>query len=287
MSVDTFLQEKSQRVVAALEACFAGYADAPEGLVQAMHYSLFSGGKRLRPALVLGACELFCGDDAPALPAACALEMVHTYSLIHDDLPCMDDDDMRRGRPTLHRKVGEAAAVLAGDALLTMAFYELARAGRADAVVELADASGVGGMVGGQYCDMNAQGVTGDLDALQQIHARKTGALITVALRLGALFGGASQEQLAALTAYGRHLGMLFQITDDILDVTGDAQALGKSVGKDLHSEKTTYPAVVGLEQARMMAGEAAVAATDALKPFGAEAAVFRALSQYILERDR
>ncbi len=287
MVVDTFLQEKSQRVVSALEACFSGYTHAPDGLVDAMKYSLFSGGKRLRPALVLGACELMCADDAPGLPAACALEMVHTYSLIHDDLPCMDNDDMRRGRPTLHRQFGEAAAVLAGDALLTMAFYELARTGRADAVVELAEASGVVGMVGGQYCDMQAEGVVGDLDSLQQIHARKTGALITVALRLGALFGGASTEQLEALTRYGRHLGMLFQITDDILDVAGDARTLGKSVGKDQRSAKTTYPSVMGLERARAMAGVAAADAADELALFGEEANVFRVLPQYILERDR
>ncbi len=287
MTVERFLQEKSQRTVAALEACLEKYAPAPKALVEAMGYSLFSGGKRLRPALVLGACELLAGNDAPALPAACALEMVHTYSLIHDDLPCMDNDDMRRGRPTLHRRFDEATAVLAGDALLTMAFYELAQTGRADAVAALAEASGVNGMVGGQCEDMNAQGATSDLETLQRIHARKTGALITVALRLGALFGDASPEQTTALIRFGQHLGMLFQITDDILDVVGDAAALGKSVGKDQQSNKLTYPAIMGLDEARLKARNAAAAACDALAVFGEDAPVFRALPQYILERDR
>ncbi|HDP36026.1 MAG TPA: polyprenyl synthetase family protein, partial [Candidatus Hydrogenedentes bacterium] len=228
MTVDVFLQDKSRRVDAALEARLDAYHDAPAGLVEAMKYSLFAGGKRLRPALALGACELVRGDDAPALPAACALEMVHTYSLIHDDLPCMDNDDFRRGRQTSHKKFGQATAILAGDGLLTMAFYELGRTGRADAIAELAAASGVWGMAGGQYYDMHSQGSECDLAHLQRIHACKTGALITVSLRLGAMFGGASPGQLQALTGYGRHLGMLFQITDDILDVTGDAQTLGK-----------------------------------------------------------
>lgn len=287
MEVEAFLQEKSGRVEAALEQRLNAYSDAPAGLIDAMKYSLFAGGKRLRPALTLGACEMICGDDAPAMPAACALEMIHTYSLIHDDLPCMDNDDLRRGKPTSHKQYNEATAILAGDGLLTMAFYELARTGRADAVAALAEASGVGGMAGGQYYDMLSQGGTCDLDRLQQIHACKTGALITVSLRLGALFGDASPEQLDAVTHYGRHLGMLFQITDDILDVTGDAEALGKSVGKDEQSEKATYPAVLGLEQSRVLAHDAASAACAELSQFEDKADIFRALAHYVLERDR
>jgi geranylgeranyl diphosphate synthase type II len=286
MTVEQFLQEKSQRVEAALASCMQAYGNAPAGLVDAMKYSLFAGGKRLRPALALGACEMICGDYTPALPAACALEMIHTYSLIHDDLPCMDDDDLRRGRPTSHRQFDEATAILAGDALLTMAFFEISRTGRADAVAVLAEASGVEGMVGGQFYDMQAQGSAGGLEHLQQIHACKTGALITAALRLGALFGGATEPQQAALTRYGHHLGMLFQITDDILDVTGDAAVIGKSTGKDAQSEKMTYPSVVGLEQARTMAKEASDTACSALACFGKEADILRDLVRYILDRD-
>ena len=287
MNVEAFLKEKSQRVEAALEKCLGRYSAAPAGLIEAMKYSLFAGGKRLRPALALGACEMICGDDTPALPAACALEMIHTYSLIHDDLPCMDDDDLRRGRPTSHRQFDEATAVLAGDSLLTMALYELAGTGRAEAVTLLAEASGVGGMVGGQFYDMQSEGVKSNLEHLQKIHACKTGALITVSLHLGALFGNASASQQEALIKYGRHLGMLFQITDDILDVTGDAAIIGKSTGKDAKNAKATYPAIVGLEKARTMAQETADNALAELAVFGDECAVFRALTQYVLERDR
>ncbi len=286
MPVEAFLLEKSQRVEASLKECLSAYQQAPSGLMEAMQYSLFAGGKRLRPALALGACELVCGNDAPALPAACALEMIHTYSLIHDDLPSMDNDDLRRGRPTSHRQFTEATAILAGDALLTMAFYELGRTGRADAVALLAEASGVAGMVGGQFYDMEAEGAKNSLEHLQQIHACKTGALIIASLHLGALFGNASPPQQDALIQYGRHLGMLFQITDDILDVTGDAARIGKSTGKDAQSAKATYPAIVGLDKARFMAQEAANAALAELALFGNEADVFRGLTHYVLLRD-
>jgi len=287
MKAEAFLKEKSQRVEAALATCLERYADAPAGLIEAMKYSLFAGGKRLRPALALGACEMICGEDAPALPAACALEMIHTYSLMHDDLPCMDNDDLRRGRKTCHKQFNEATAILAGDALLTMAFYELAGTGRADAAALLAEASGVAGMVGGQFHDMQAEGMESGLEHLQKIHAYKTGALITVSLHLGALFGNASARQLEALIRYGRHLGMLFQITDDVLDVTGDAAVIGKSTGKDAQSAKATYPAIVGLEKARAMAKETAENALSELAVFESKADIFRALAQYVLERDR
>lgn len=287
MKVEQFLKEKSQRVEKALTVCIQGYATAPAGLVDAMNYSLFAGGKRLRPALVLGTCEMICGEDAPAMLAACALEMIHTYSLIHDDLPCMDNDDLRRGRPTSHRQFDEATAILAGDALLTMAFFEISRTGRADAVAILAEASGVAGMVGGQFYDMQAQGSSGGLEHLQKIHACKTGALITAALRLGGLFGGATETQQNTLTLYGHHLGMLFQITDDILDVTGNAAVIGKSTGKDAQTAKMTYPSVVGLKQARAMAMETADAACNVLACFGSEADIFRDMVRYILDRDR
>ena len=287
MTVEQFLKDKSARVETALESCLRQCLETPGGLIEAMHYSLSAGGKRLRPALALGACELICGDDEPALPAACALEMIHTYSLIHDDLPAMDNDDYRRGKPTSHKRFDEATAILAGDALLTLAFRVLADAGNLEAIRELADASGIHGMVGGQYRDMQGEGKALSLNELQQIHAEKTGALITVSLRLGAMLGGASATALHDLTCHGRQLGLLFQITDDILDVVGDAAVLGKSTGKDAQSEKVTYPALVGLDAARAMAREAADHAIAALAGFGPEADILRALTHYLVERDR
>lgn len=285
--IPAFLKEKSERVEAALAQCFLRCHIAPAGLLQAMRYSVDAGGKRLRPALVLGACELICGDDEPALPAACAIEMVHTYSLIHDDLPAMDNDDFRRGKPTCHKQFGEATAILAGDALLTLAFYELAQTGNTAAVRELADAAGPQGMVGGQYLDMQAEGRDLELKELEQIHAGKTGALITASLRLGGLSANADKDVLSALTAYGRSLGLLFQITDDILDVVGDAAALGKSTGKDARSSKATYPALLGIDRSRVLAAETAERACHALARFGPEADRFRALAHFMVDRDR
>ena len=286
MELSKFLKEKQCRVEQELATCFSRCSDVPDGLLEAMRYSLEAGGKRLRPALVLGACEMVCGDDAPALPAACALEMIHTYSLIHDDLPAMDNDDFRRGKPTSHKQFGEAVAILAGDALLTQAFYEISRSGNVQAVLELSEAAGAAGMVGGQYRDMKAEGRLLTLDELRVIHAGKTGALITVALRLGVLLGNGSEKALRVLTEYGHNLGLLFQITDDILDVVGDAALLGKSTGKDSQTGKATYPAIVGLETARAMARAAANNALQELRCLGPEADVFRALTHYLLERD-
>lgn len=287
MTIEAYLREKSRRVEQALDACVSGWEDAPAGMVEAIRYSLFAGGKRLRPALALGAAELVCGDDVPAMPAACAVEMVHTYSLIHDDLPAMDNDDMRRGRPTAHRVFGEATAILAGDALLAMAFDEITRTGSLTAVRELARAAGVAGMAGGQYLDIQAEGKTLPLDLLRDLHARKTGALITVSLRLGALLSGAEPDALRALTDYGRHLGLAFQIADDILDVEGDATLLGKSVGKDSANKKSTYPALVGMAEAKRLAETAARDACDRLSAFGARADLFRALAWHVIERNR
>lgn len=285
MDVTQFLKEKSQRVEAALEQSLQELTFAPPGLVDAMRYSLTAGGKRLRPALVLGACELACGDEAPALPAACALEMIHTYSLIHDDLPAMDNDDFRRGKPTLHKQFGEATAILAGDALLTLAFYEAAKLGNAQVILELADAAGAGGMVGGQYLDMEAQGSSVSLNELQRLHSMKTGALIVVSLRIGALVGEASETMLEDLTHYGVLLGLLFQITDDILDVVGNAALVGKTLGKDAAVAKATYPSLVGLEQSRFLAEKAAEEAVATLKNLDSKADLFRALPHHILVR--
>jgi len=287
MDVSDYLHAKGAATEAALETVFARWTDAPAPLIEAMRHSLFAGGKRLRPALVLGACEMVGYDAAPAMPAACAIEMIHTYSLIHDDLPAMDDDDLRRGRPTCHKAYGEATAILAGDALLTMAFDVAAEAGRADVVAEIARAAGVEGMVGGQQFDLAAEGRDVSLDELQRIHRAKTGALIRVSTRCGALLGGTNPTQLNALSRYGEHLGLAFQIADDILDVVGDAKALGKSTGGDAQHHKSTYPALLGLDRARERAEDAVTAAVAALGNFGEEAEPFRALARFVVTRDR
>ena len=287
MNAEALLRDKSARTEEALRALVAEWKDAPPRLVEAVSYSLFAGGKRLRPALALGACEMVCGTDDPALPVACALEMVHTYSLIHDDLPAMDDDDLRRGRPTSHKVFGEATAILAGDALLTMAFEAAARTGSAVIVTELARAAGVAGMVGGQQMDMDAEGRDVTLAELRGIHACKTGALIRSAARCGALAGGADAAQLDALSAYGDSLGLAFQIADDLLDVTGDAEKLGKATGADAAHVKATYPSLLGLEEAQRLARQTIENALDALAPFGPEADAFRALAHFVIDRDR
>jgi geranylgeranyl diphosphate synthase type II len=287
MDAETFLEAKAARTEAALETCFSQWHGAPAALIEAMRYSLFAGGKRLRPALALGAAELVCGEDDAALPAACALEMIHTYSLIHDDLPCMDDDDYRRGRLTAHKVFGEAQAILAGDALLTMAFDVLGAAGNVSVVREVAQAAGVMGMAGGQWRDLAAEGTTPSLDELRQIHSCKTGALIRVSVRSGAILAGAREEELAALTCYGEHLGLAFQIADDILDVTGDPAAMGKAAGADRAAHKATYPAILGLARAQELAKEAMEAALAALEGFGASGEAFRSLAVYVVQRDK
>lgn len=287
VTVPDYLAEKAAKTEAALEQYFSGWHDAPTTLLETMRYSLFAGGKRLRPGLALGACEIVCGDDARALPAACAIEMIHTYSLMHDDLPSMDNDDLRRGKPTAHRVFGEAMAILGGDALLTMAFDVAARAENPQVVREIAQASGVCGMVGGQVIDLESEGKRLSVHDLKNLHARKTGALIRISVRAGALLAGASEESLKALTAYGEHVGLAFQIADDVLDLVGTEAALGKPIGSDVARDKSTYPAAVGLERARELGEESVSAAIDALAPFGAEADPFRALARYIMDRDR
>ena len=222
-----FLETKAARVESAMRGWFDTWHGAPPRLVEAMAYSLFAGGKRLRPGLALGACELLCGDDTPALPAACAIELIHTYSLIHDDLPAMDDDDLRRGMPTCHVKFGEAMAILAGDTLMTMAFDVLADTGRTDVIREIARASGVNGMAGGQILDLEAEENPVDLAGLQAIPRAKTGALIRCAVRSGGMLGGADVAQLDALTRYGEAIGLAFQIADDVLDIVGHEADIG------------------------------------------------------------
>jgi len=285
MTVDEFLTEKAKKTEHALAEHVEAWHDAPDILRDAVRYSLFAGGKRLRPALALGAAEIISGDDAAALPAACAIEMIHTYSLIHDDLPAMDNDDLRRGKPTLHKVHGEAIAILAGDALLTMAFDVLSRTKDLRVIQEVAWAAGVGGMVGGQVLDLQSERKEISLDELRHLHACKTGALIRVSVRCGALLAEANEEQLEALTRFGEHLGLAFQIADDILDVTGEEDLLGKPIGSDEAKQKSTYPALVGLDRARQFAEEAANSAAEALTPFGPEADNFRALPRFVVER--
>jgi len=286
MSPTEFLAAKATKTEMAMAAYVDSWTGVPDSLLEAIRYSLFAGGKRLRPALALGAADLVAGDDGPALPVACALEMIHTYSLIHDDLPSMDNDDLRRGKPTCHRAFGESTAILAGDALLTMAFDMAAETGSTAIVREIARAAGVAGMVGGQQLDLEGEGRQRDLAGLQRIHRAKTGALIRVALRAGALAAGATARQCDALTACGEHLGLAFQITDDILDVVGTEAALGKPIGSDVSLGKSTYPALVGLEESRRLAAEAAAGAIGALAEFGPEADAFRSLAHFLVSRE-
>ncbi len=264
-------------------------------LLDAMRYSLLAGGKRIRPALLLE-CYAACGGKRPeiAMPAALAIECIHTYSLIHDDLPCMDDDDLRRGNPTCHKQFDEATAVLAADALQTLAF-ELLASSALDAVVrcklmcKLATAAGCQGMVGGQMLDMQADNGDEDMDilAVERIHLHKTGALLSWCCEAGALLAEADKSQLNACSRYGKAVGLLFQIADDILDVTASSSTLGKSVGKDVAQNKATYVSVLGLQRAREVAEEMQELAVDACKPLGKQAYHLRALVHYIQERGK
>ncbi|MBI1821043.1 MAG: polyprenyl synthetase family protein [Nitrospirae bacterium] len=268
----------------------------PEQLHEVIHYSLFAGGKRLRPVLVLASCEAVGGVSEKCLPFAGAVELIHTYSLIHDDLPSMDNDDYRRGCLTAHKKFGEANAILAGDALLTEAFYILSsfcksekeKALGCQIIQDLSFAAGSRGMVGGQVLDLALQGrkeVTPEM--LQRLHQHKTGALISVSVRIGALIGEATDQQLKALEAYGQRVGLAFQITDDILDIEGTQAELGKSVGKDKTAHKTTFPDVIGLDGSKKLQKELVGQALDALAIFDRQADPLRAIGRYSIERKK
>ncbi len=264
--------------------------DTPAKLRDAVQHSLLAPCKRLRPLLVLMAAEACGSEREAAMPAACAVEMIHTYSLIHDDLPAMDDDDMRRGRPTCHAKFGEAMGILAGDALLTKAFEVLARdltdkAVAAACCSELAAAAGPSGMVGGQVDDLAAEFQDNDLEHLEHIHRRKTGAMFLVSLRLGALVAGASDEQVNALATYGSNLGLAFQIADDLLDVRGDESAMGKRIGKDSDRGKLTFPALLGVDESTRRAEQLIDEACNALVVFGSAATQLESLARYVVER--
>ena len=287
-----YLEEARLRVEAALDGSLA--LERPESLSEAMRYSLLAGGKRLRPILCLAAFELAGGEGDLALPTAVALEMIHTMSLIHDDLPAMDNDDLRRGRPTNHKMFGEANAILAGDALLTRAFEMVAlrspgvSAERLLQVVgELSLASGAPGLVGGQVVDLESEGKSVDLETLEYIHLHKTGALLRACVISGALVAGADATLQAALHTYARGIGLAFQIIDDILDVTASSDVLGKTAGKDLTADKTTYPKLLGLEESRRRADGLVAEAKAALEPWRDRAAPLLALADYITSRDR
>ncbi len=288
-----YLEARRLMVEEALEVALP-QQDGPETrVVEAMRYSLFAGGKRLRPILCLAASEAVGGDLKAAMPAGCALEMIHTYSLIHDDLPAMDDDDLRRGKPTNHKVFGEAIAILAGDGLLTEAFvllsdYNSLLPERAAQVIGvIAEAASYRGMVGGQVVDILSQNKRADLETVQQMHSRKTAALIAAATESGALAGKGSEAQVAALARYGRAIGLAFQIADDILDIEGDTELLGKTTGADEARGKVTYPAAVGLERSRQAANEMVNDALAALEGFDDRANPLRSLANYIITRKK
>lgn len=269
--------------------------DYPSVIHEAMRYSVFTGGKRLRSALVLASARAVGGEESTVLPAACAIELLHTYTLVHDDLPAMDNDDLRRGRPTNHKVYGEGIAILAGDALLALSFKLLAdldqtgpggARGVLQIVAELAQAAGTNGLIGGQVVDIQSAGKTIDKTTLEYIHTHKTGALYRVSVRSGAILAGANSEQLDKLTVYAENLGLAFQIVDDILDIEGDEQKLGKPVGSDMDNDKATYPALYGLTAAKEMARRSAVQAISALDLFGAEADFLRELAYFVLQRE-
>ena len=282
-----------------IEEALSHWIPAQEGLLkflfESMRYSLFAGGKRLRPVLLMAAADAVGGEGRRYLRVACALEMIHTYSLIHDDLPAMDNDDYRRGKLTNHKVFGEGMAILAGDGLLTAAFEQMLLQEEVDAacltqvVREIAAAAGPAGRVGGQAVDLAASGQAQPLnqEELRFMHRAKTGALFRAALRGGGLLAGATQEQLAALTVYAEEFGLAFQITDDILDVTGDEATIGKPVGSDERNEKETYVSLYSLDGARRMAEESVQRALTAIEIFGAEADVLRSLASYLVSREK
>ncbi len=288
-----YLENRRKRVDKALHGFLPAPNTKPAHIHKAMHYSVFNGGKRVRPILCLAACEAAGASPQRAMQTACALELLHTYSLIHDDLPCMDDDDMRRGKPTSHKVFGEGMAVLAGDALLTYAFELLAMndakvpAPLALKIIGLiAKASGSQNLIGGQVADLEAEGKKLALSQLRTIHMHKTAALIEASVKAGAMIGSASKAQLTRLSAYGRNIGLAFQVADDILDVTGDEQKMGKRLRKDAGMRKATYPGIVGLENARAYLRHLTQSAVGNLAIFGEEAEPLRAMARFIASRE-
>lgn len=290
-SLKTHIESRCALVDAALRRHLPSASTRPPTIHKAMRYSMFAGGKRLRPILCLAAAEACGGRESAAMPLACAVECIHTYSLIHDDLPCMDDDDFRRGKPTSHKVFGEGIAVLAGDALLTFAFELITRAratSRYSHAALLKDAAVAGGslfLIAGQVADLEGEGRKTSHAQLRYIHERKTSALLTCSIRLGAMSANATSAQLRSLTQFGYNLGMAFQVIDDILDATKTSEQLGKTAGKDAKAGKATYPSILGMKRAEAEADRYTKAAIAALKPFGKRAFRLHQLADYLLRR--
>jgi geranylgeranyl diphosphate synthase, type II len=292
MTLKAYLAAKAAEVDAAMDVFLPEAKERPSTIHAAMRYAIFAGGKRLRPVLCLAAAEACGGETADALAPACAVELMHTYSLVHDDLPAMDDDDLRRGRPTCHKVYGEGMAVLCGDALLTEAFLVLSqtpvtkRYATRDHIAELAITGSSRKLIGGQVMDLEGEGKKLTQKELVRIHEAKTAALLTTSLRLGAMTANATPAKLDALTKFGYNLGLAFQVIDDILDVTQSTEVLGKTAGKDQAVEKATYPAIIGLAASRKEATKLTKAAMDALKPLGRKAARLEQIAAYLLKRE-
>lgn len=293
-----FLSELGKRTIIvneALERLLPPVETYPRTIHEAVRYSLFAGGKRLRPVLALASAEILGGSQRDILPAACALELIHTYSLIHDDLPAMDNDDLRRGMPTCHKKYGEAMAILAGDALLTMAFELITLCPVTDVITpaslitviaEISRASGTAGLVGGQVVDIMSTSSKVDEETLVYIHRCKTGAMYRASVRTGAILSGAGQKDLDNLTGYAEHLGMAFQIADDILDIVGDEKNIGKPVKSDIKNDKATYPAMYGIEEAARMARDQMEKALRSIDGYGEKADFLRELVKFVVNRN-
>ena len=279
-----------EKIDAALESYLKPADNPQKKIYEAVAYSVFAGGKRLRPVLLLEACRVCGGYEADAMPFACAMEMIHTYSLIHDDLPAMDNDDLRRGRPTSHIKYGEATAILAGDALLNKAFETMAQSksdNALNAISIIANSSGTEGMIGGQIVEMESEGKEIDIDTLRYLHSLKTGAIIRSSCVAGAVIGGGDNEAVKAMDEFATNLGIAFQIRDDILDVTGSEAELGKPIGSDKEQGKNTYVSLLGLEKSEKLVGEYSLRAKAALAPFGDKAEFLLALTDYLVDRKK
>jgi geranylgeranyl diphosphate synthase, type II len=291
-TIQDYLEAQRERLDAVLDQLMPRADEYPTSIHQAMRHSAFAGGKRIRPILCLEAGRLFGGNEASLLRIGCAIELIHTYSLIHDDLPALDNDDLRRGKPTCHVAFGEATAILAGDALLTLAFETLSaphasdKARRLGVIQELAFAIGTRGMIGGQVVDLEASGGEGDAQKLEYIHSAKTGALMRAAVRAGAMDAGALDADLDRITVYGERVGLAFQIADDLLDVSGTAEKLGKTPGKDGRQKKLTYPSVHGIDASRRIAEKLAGEAQAALEVYGERARRLREIARYLINRE-
>jgi geranylgeranyl diphosphate synthase type II len=296
MEIKTYLNEKRAMIEEALKEIFPEPEGPAADIIRAMSYSIFAGGKRLRPILCMAGAEAVGGKAQDVLPVACAIELIHTYSLIHDDLPVMDDDDMRRGKPTSHKVFGEAVALLAGDGLLTKAFHVMTHADFQNSVKPsallpviglIAKAAGYEGMVGGQVVDIQSEGKEVDPHILEFIHTHKTAALIAASVASGAILVGGEEHQVKALTSYGQNIGLAFQVSDDILDIEGDSQELGKDVGSDERQGKSTYPTLLGLKRSKEIQRELVEQAIESLQAFDHKSDPLRHIARYIIVRKR